>query len=693
MPQLSLVQKIRLRKNTQILIEWLIILLVAWFYGGENLLNFDRTRLQESGEHNESVTFPILTEIAISRYGEMPLWNAYAMTGIPYLQDPLSHFWNPISTIPIILWGGVNGMKVSIFLSFFLAGLGQWVFAHVFGARGTSRLWAALIFMLSGGLAFFWAYGWYELLLGAVWFPWCFAAVWWALRRKDWTSIILAAFCVVMVLTTGGGYYPFYLLGCLGALTITNFILSGPAKRWSRLLRAFSIVLITAGLVTVVFLPIATGFPLFNRWTDDDREQTYSQPIPYALINYVVSDRNWEGAEILGLPSGWKWFYIGDIALGAALCLAPFALALQRRKRIPLIAVGVLALFILAWVANRFSPIGYIYQLIPFLYKLRFPNRMLVLAASPIILLGGLGFHAVYRQLRQWKRNYQPTLGATSPKIKRLYRFTLTGLPVLILLFTLIFSVHDVYNVNQSMAFASGSVDPNLTKALTWLKEYDNSFYYINLGGDGINWHGVSVSYEMEIPVINFDYGRRLISMDMQMYSGDSPFYATPKYILVWSDTQHTTLPASVQKINTIENYDILYSPEALPPAFSAPPNLVQPRGVILPLASAAPLNFKYDGPNRVIVTGEPAQPGDQLVALVSDFPGWELSIDGNPAPMQPANGYLGAAMLPGEHTYTFNFRPWPYKVGLTVSALTLLVCLILLIKELPIWLRKQKVA
>ncbi len=691
MPHLSLLQKNRLRKYGQILLEWLIILVVAWFYGSENLLNFDPTRLPESGEHNESATFPILTEIAINRYREMPLWNAYAMTGIPYLQDPLSHFWNPISTIPVILWGAINGMKVSIFLSFWLAGLGQWFFAHVFGARGTSRLWAALLFMLSGGLAFFWGYGWYELLLGVVWFPWCFAAVWWAMRRKDATSIILAAFCIVMVLTTGGGYYPFYLLGCLGSLTITNLILSERARRWPRFLRAISIAAISAGLLTVVFLPIATGFPLFHRWTDDDREQSFSQPIPYALVNYIVSDRSWEGAEVLGLPSGWKWFYIGSIAVGAALCLAPLAFGWQRRRRIPLIVVGTLALVILAWVANRFSPVGYIYEMIPFLYLLRFPNRLLVIAASPIILLGGLGFNALYRQIRQWQRSYQPAWAQSGRKIKRLHRFILTGLPGLILLSVLAFSVHDIYSVNQPFAFTSGVLDAELKNTLTWLKSHDNSFYYINLGGDSIYWHGTSVSYQMEIPVINFDYGRRLSSMDRQMQS-ESPFHATPKYTITWGETEHTTIPTSAQKINTIESYHVLYSPDALPTAFSAPSDLLQ-KGSYLPTSSASPLSMTYDGPNRVIVTGKPARPNDQLVVLVSDFPGWELSIDGNPAPVLPANEYLGAAMLPGEHTYTFNFRPASYTIGLAISALTLLFTLILLVKELPVWRRKPKTA
>lgn len=683
---LSPYQKTRLRRTTRIAIEWLIILVAAWFYGSENLLNFNPTFLQETGEHNESSTFPILTEIAINRYGQMPLWNAYTMTGMPYLEDPLSHLWHLPSTIPILLWGAINGMKVSIFLAFILAGLGQWLFAHVLGARGLVRLWAVLLFMFSGGLAFFWAYGWYELLLGAVWFPWCFAALWWALRRRDWTSMILTAFCIVMVLTTGGGYYPFYLLGCLATLTLLHFCMSSPAKRWRRFLRAIVIALMSAGLLAVVFAPVIYGLPLLNRWTADDREQTYSQPIPYALMHYVISDRNWEGAEVLGLTSGWKWFYIGAIPMLAALSLAPLAWTWQRRRRGPLIAAAGLTLLMLAWVANRYSPFGYIYELIPYMYNLRFPNRLLVMGASPLIVLGGLGLNALHRRISQWQRHYQPAWAMNW--LTRSIRFMLVWIPVLALIGTLGYSIFDTYKVNQNFAFGGGSTDERLRKALTWLKDYDKSFYYINLGGDSIYWHGVSVSYQLEMPVINFDYGRRLASMDMQMLP-ESPFIAKAKYVISWTDPPMSNLPPNAQKLNSIEDYHIWYLPDALPAAFSAPPAQVNANNAKLPLEIAAPLSIRYDGPNRVIVHGAPARPGDQLVALVSDYPGWELSVDGIPASLVPANGYLGSSMAPGEHTYTFEFKPKSYLIGLAISAVTLFVLLALIVKELPIWRKR----
>jgi len=686
-------RKIRLRRYVQIFLEWGIILVVGWLYANVMLLNLDPTQLQESGEHHESSTFPLLAEIGLTRYGEIPLWNPYILTGFPYIEDPLNHFWHLVSTVPVKIWGGINGMKISMLMAFIIAGWGQWLFAHVFGLRGFSRLWAALLFMLSGGLAFLSDLGWYELLLGVVWFPWCFAALWWALRRRDWTSMILTAFCITMVLTTGGGYYPFYLLVSLGVLTVVHLLWSRPSKRLGRLLRAICIAVISAGLLAVVFIPVIHGFPLINRWTGDDREQTFSQSIPYALIHYIVSDHSWVGAEILGLPSGWKWFYIGAIALGAALCLSPVALVIYRTRRVLLITVAVLATVILAWMANRYTPPWiYIYDLFPFLYTLRFPNRLLVVATSPLMVLAGLGWQSLYRRAQQWKLKKNPDSTLVSSVKARLiqpFRSLYHWLPHFALITIMTASVVDVFTVNQAFAFSGGHVDPALKTALTWLKEYDRSLYYVNLGGDGIYWKGGSVAYELEMPVINYDYGRHLVSMDRQ-YEPESPFLALPKYVFTLADVNFP-LREQAHPVNDIEGYTIWYISEALPVAFSAPPGLLQ-RGVSLSRNMVSELEVSYDGPNRIIAEGQPTRPGDQLVVLVSDYPGWELSVDGKPAPVLPANDYLGAAMLPGNHTYIFTFRPPSYFWGLTISALTLLATLVLLLKESPLWPKRRRV-
>ncbi|MEJ2747151.1 MAG: hypothetical protein P8183_04430 [Anaerolineae bacterium] len=88
---------------------------------------------------------------------------------------------------------------------------------------------------------------------------------------------------------------------------------------------------------------------------------------------------------------------------------------------------------------------------------------------------------------------------------------------------------------------------------------------------------------------------------------------------------------------------------------------------------------------------GKPADAGDQLVVLVSNYPGWRVLVDGQPATLQPVNDYLGAPMQTGEHTYTFVFRPMKHYLGLAISLLALATMLGLVLIESPLWPRFTK--
>jgi len=650
------------------IVDWLIIIAVGFTYSSDALLDFNANQLQQSGEHNESATLPLLAEIGLRRYGEIPLWNPYMLTGFPHAGDLIGHFWNPVATLPVLVWGGINGMKVSVFLAYVLAGIGQWLFAHAFGARGLVRLWAALLFMLSGGLALLWRVGWYELLLGMAWFPWCFASLWWALGRRDRASLAWTAVCVSMVLTTGGGYYPIYLLVSLSVLVGMSVLMANRGERWPKLGRAATIALLSAALLAVMLLPIVDGYRNTFREAGPDLEQRSSQPILYALFNYVVSDPEWPRAGLLGMITGWNWFYIGGLPLLAALGLAPLVVGRSRWRRPVVISLAVLTLVILAWHANRHTPMRLVYDWIPFLYNLRFPNRLLILAASPLIVLGGLGLQYLFVASRAWRRGSVLTLSASGGK-QPIVELPLRWLPYGALILVMLLSVTDVYVINKGFGFAPRPRNAKAFEALSWLKAHDPGLYYTNIGGGALYWDWTPAAYELEMPIINFDYGRRLTTFDAQRRP-DSPFFATAKYMLAKPDQPR---PENAQLLRDFDGVGLWYLPDALPFAFSAPPEQLQPPAK-LASASASPLNVSLDGPNRVIVNGAPGQTGERLVVLVSDYPGWRLTVDGQPVDVAPANGYLGAAMLPGEHTYTFAFQPASHYAGLAVSALALLL-------------------
>ncbi|HEX9330593.1 MAG TPA: hypothetical protein VF896_01820 [Anaerolineales bacterium] len=103
-------------------------------------------------------------------------------------------------------------------------------------------------------------------------------------------------------------------------------------------------------------------------------------------------------------------------------------------------------------------------------------------------------------------------------------------------------------------------------------------------------------------------------------------------------------------------------------------------------------MKVRLNGPNQVIAQGVPKQAGDVLAVLMSNYPGWKLLIDGQPAQVMPYNGYLGAKRLPGEHSYRFYFMPMQYIIGASISIVTLiLIIAMILVSPLRFVLQKLR--
>lgn len=656
--------------------ELLLILLVAFSYAGSPLLDFNRFDLQQTSEHNEAATLPVLTEIGLRRSHVIPLWNPYMSSGFPYAGDFVSNFWNPVATLPVLLWGGVNGYKVSAFLSFLIAGVGQWLFAYVLGLRSPVRLWSALLFMLSGGLALYWRLGWYQLLVGVVWFPWCFALLTWALRTRSRPPLALAALAIAMVLTSAGGYYYFYLGGALTTLTLILLVLAPARQRVTQLKRAVVIVALSAGLLAVVILPGIDVYRFTVREASPDPGQGSSQPIPYALFQYVVSDPAWFSADILGQANGFTWFYIGALPLGA-LAFVPLAFNRSRRRRDALIVLIVLTGLFLAWYANRHTVVGWVYKALPVFYTFRFPGRLLVVGASPLLVLAGFGLESLWLRARRLTRPVTFHIMLSRRGESSEVQIRPRSLVNLALILLLAQSVLNVRTVNQPFAFTTNQErDLRGVRAITWLHERDPSLYYIATGDWRVWWWWTTAAYELEQPVLNFAYNRFVSTFRAQQTEG-SVVRAQPKYVFPWQDQP----PAGGRPLGDFEGLQVYEMPNALPYAFAVSHERLAQRSPLTP-ADVLALDARWLNPNRLVVEAPAGRSGQQLVALVSMFPGWRVSADGQPVALTPVNDYLGVTMLDGAHTYTFSFEPPLFFVGLGISSLTLLVVLLLLIGQ-----------
>jgi uncharacterized membrane protein YfhO len=80
--------------------------------------------------------------------------------------------------------------------------------------------------------------------------------------------------------------------------------------------------------------------------------------------------------------------------------------------------------------------------------------------------------------------------------------------------------------------------------------------------------------------------------------------------------------------------------------------------------------------PNRVAVAAHAESPG-YLVLTDVWFPGWECTVDGQPARIYRANFLFRAVAIPaGEHDIEFIFSPSSYRWGQRISVAALIAVL-----------------
>ncbi len=93
-------------------------------------------------------------------------------------------------------------------------------------------------------------------------------------------------------------------------------------------------------------------------------------------------------------------------------------------------------------------------------------------------------------------------------------------------------------------------------------------------------------------------------------------------------------------------------------------------------------------GPDRVIIKVSMTQPG-YLVLTDTYYPGWQATVDGEPAEILPADhAFRAVGLEAGEHTVVFEYTPLSFRLGAWISGGTGLLLIAALAAE---WLTTRK--
>ena len=139
--------------------------------------------------------------------GSIPLWNPFMARGEPLLESPFGFVLNPLMTVPMFLFGAVQGAKIAVLLHIGLMGIGGWLCAYVLGLKAPARVLAALIMGGAGGMAGAIGYGFYQMSLSQAYMPWIYAGLFGTIYTKSRRWIAVLAVAATLQIFAGTFWY------------------------------------------------------------------------------------------------------------------------------------------------------------------------------------------------------------------------------------------------------------------------------------------------------------------------------------------------------------------------------------------------------------------------------------------------------------------------------------------------------
>jgi hypothetical protein len=324
--------------------------------------------------------------VALTRFGEWPLWDPFHCGGIPILGNPESQLYSPFFLVSF-LGGTVVAVKVFLVAHVAAGLLGMYVLGRAgYALRPIPSALAAVGWACSGCFAWDGAGG-HATFLPFAFAPWlvlCF-------RHAEQSPRALVGLVLLLGLTlVEGGTYPFpYFLILLGFELIRRLAVEAQRARAARVVLVSGVLVLLTGAIRLV--PIHQALSLLPRTVDNADSLT-----PLELLTmYVARSHPWrvEGHRYVWAEYG---SYVGWPIV--ALAVIGIALLARQRRQVHL-AAGLLLFSALAM--GNFSPLApwsLLHQL-PVYDSLRVPSRFAVLTTFYMALLAA---HAAERLHGIW---------------------------------------------------------------------------------------------------------------------------------------------------------------------------------------------------------------------------------------------------------------------------------------------------
>lgn len=624
----------------------------------------------------ESTLFQTILAIflnSLQDFNRMPLWNPYVHTGLPYVADPMLYIYNPIVTIPGLILGTLDGFKIALLLSFFLASLGMWRLGRILGFGKISSMWIGLMYAFAGQPAARFLQGEYLFVFGFAWIPWIIGNLYLLYYDRKAKWIVYSALSIALLYHSGNLYYPFYIALMIGMFCIV-FVVSRPGNSLVQLDKQFLlwmvfVGLLSIGLIAIHLLPAIQFYPWVSKGEDVQGSHTLFQ----IWLDYTSKDTFRPDAYQI-LPAREEFYaYIGVLPFWG-LFLLP--LAFWKRDRRQIFFWLLVMVFVYFWVAIDQMPWKDFYYNTRLLRQFRHVLRLLIFGSMAIFILAGYGIDTAWKILtdRQSQRN--------TSFYARVRRAINSGL-ILALLAMMSLAIWDVFTTNRSH-IVTIEEDARAYRVAEWLRNYEPSDFYLRREPTN-EWYLPFISNRLRLLNMWYPFS------DIRKHDGQLNLRAVearPHYLILGKDQSASKYGQSVL-IHELKDNWVYRLAESLPMAFKVNLRVLESQtDEELKRKDVTELTPHFANTDSIELIAE-GREQEILVVLVTKYPGWRLRIDGKAAKIENVGGYLATPMRMGIHKYRFDFKPFPFYLGALISVISLGFALVIIREDLILVAKK----
>ncbi len=689
-------------------LEWVLVLLPVFFVA-QDWLRYDTATILVGHEMEWLTGHVTLASDALRETGRIPRWNPYYNTGEPLLDNAFSFVMNPLSSLPTLLAGGVQGIKWSSAFYVAFAALGGWYCGYAMGLNGVGRVFLGWLLLFKGNQQMMLRTGYFQLAVQQAYFGWILGGAIEVLRTRKRYAVVLTALMVMLMFWAGNVWYILPVLVMLTAVTLSEGVLLRNTLGLRRMALAG---VLTLALGAAYIVPVVQEQPSIARHAPEKRAGWEIQNPLDAYALYVRGDYEFVTEEMTvydphfeTMGNGWLnihysfvvpfWFVV--LVVGAVLYgllrhrvrwrynritgffIAAFQLRNITAPRQPMtpqtafylrfaLIGGVMIVLMTLWGMGGTSLFVWLYEQFPLLGQWRFVGRALAMGSFWVAILTAIMVHWL------WMRASMRGRGAL-----------LLGCALVLI---------------ELGSFWGYS--PNV---IAYHEEYDACLADLRAreGEDAF----LTVEY------LGYNIMTSFLKHKVRHWSIEADFYMIPEpNTLGWVDDftlarenppYYLVLDGNVSS-NLVQDGQYLpdrkslpsqyteqclwaYTDKALPHAFSIGAEWQQgyadlPAEYWGYANFITPVTALYREYDTIALVVEGNAKADYVLVMESAFRGWQATLNGERVPLEIIGGML-ALKVPQDgqlHQILFEYRPQEFIIGAFITLVSAVGCVIALL-------------